>query len=66
MKLIDEKWTDRDGGKHKVYTVRSAGGGFFMPVDTLRNRVPIANGDRFRSRQEVRDWLRDTDVEDVA
>jgi hypothetical protein len=27
VKLINEKWTDLNGRKHKLYTVRSAGNG---------------------------------------
>jgi hypothetical protein len=64
MKLINEKWTDLNGGQHKLYTVRS---GFFFPVNTRRNFCPIPNGDQmFTSREQVWDWLRDTDVEEVA
>lgn len=57
--MIDEKWTDLDGNTHRRYTVRSAGNGFFMPVDVLTNSCPIANGDTaFTSRKEAWDWLR--------
>ncbi len=62
-KLIDEKWIDGNGRKHRRYTVRSARNGYFIPVDVVLNVCPLANGDHiFTRRQDVWDWLRNTPV----
>jgi len=64
--LIDETWIDLNGREYQRYTVRNAESGFFMPLDTLRNMVLLAGGDRiFRTAEEGWDRLRNTDVADL-
>jgi hypothetical protein len=61
MKMIDAYWVDLDGRKHRAFTVRSAGSGFFMILDTLRNCCPIINGDKFTNRADAWQYLTETD-----
>jgi hypothetical protein len=58
--MINEKWEDANGRKHRLYTVRSAGRGFFMIIDVLRNVCMFANGDTmFTNRADAWQYLRE-------
>ena len=56
--MIDQKWEDLNGRKHKMYIVRSMGAGQgFGVIEVLRNFV-VATG---RTREECYEYLRTTD-----
>lgn len=58
MKMIDEKWEDLNGRKHKLYVVRSMGAGRgFGGIEVLRNFV-VTTGS---TREECYEYLRNTD-----
>ena len=58
MKMIDQKWEDLNGRKHKLYVVRSMGAGRgFGVIEVLRNFV-VATGS---TREECYEHLRTTD-----
>lgn len=57
MKLINEKWKDIYGRRHKMYVVRSMGAGRgFGVLQAVSNRV-VATG---WTREECYDYLRTT------
>jgi len=57
-KMIDQKWEDLDGRKHKLYVVRSMGAGQgFGVIEVLRNFV-VTTGS---TREECYEYLRATD-----
>jgi len=57
-KMIDQRWEDLNGRKHKVYVVRSMGGGRgFGVIEVLRNFV-VTTGS---TREECYEYLRTTD-----
>jgi hypothetical protein len=56
--MIDATWQDMNGNQHKLYTVRSNGQRGFMVVNRLRNIVVL---ERFDTREEARDYLRNTE-----
>lgn len=58
MKMIDQKWEDINGRKHKLYIVRSMGAGRgFGVIEVLRNFVVVTE----RTREECYEYLRTTD-----
>ena len=58
MKMINEKWKDINGRKHKLYVVRSMGAGRgFGVIEVLHNFV-VTTG---QTREECYDYLRTTD-----
>jgi hypothetical protein len=57
-KMIDEKWEDTNGRKHKLYVVRSMGAGRGFGVIEVRLNFVVATG---RTREECYDYLRTTD-----
>jgi hypothetical protein len=57
-KMIDQRWEDLNGRKHKVYVVRSMGAGRrFGVIEVLRNFV-VTTGS---TREECYEYLRTTD-----
>jgi hypothetical protein len=57
-KMIDQKWKDINGRKHKLYVVRSMGAGRgFGVIEVLHNFV-VATG---QTREECYDYLSTTD-----
>jgi len=57
-KMIDQKWEDLNGRKHKLYVVRSMGAGQgFGVIEVLHNFV-VTTG---QTRDECYDYLRTTD-----
>jgi hypothetical protein len=57
-KMIDQKWEDTNGRKHKLYVVRSIGTGRgFGVIEVLRNFV-VATG---QTREECYEYLRTTE-----
>jgi len=60
MKLIDEKFSDINGRKYRLYTVRSMGPGRGLGVvDRLRNWVIVHP---FWTREATWEYLRETDA----
>ena len=58
MKMINAKWQDLNGRKHKLYVVRSIGAGRgFGVIEVLRNFV-VTTGS---TREECYEYLRTTD-----
>ena len=58
-KMIDEKWEDLNGRKHKLYVVRSIGAGRGFGVIEVRRNVVVATE---WTREECYEYLRITDV----
>jgi hypothetical protein len=57
-KMIDQKWEDLNGRKHKLYVVRSMGAGRgFGVIEVLRNFV-VTTGS---TREECYEYLRNSD-----
>ena len=57
-KMINAKWQDLNGRKHKLYVVRSMGAGRgFGVIEVLRNFV-VTTGS---TREECYAYLRDTE-----
>jgi len=44
MKMIDEKWKDLNGRKHKLYVVRSIGAGRGFGVIEVRRNFVVTTG----------------------
>ena len=62
-KMIDQKWEDTNGRKHKLYVVRSMGAGRgFGVIEVLHNFV-VATG---QTREECYEHLRTTDERQVT
>jgi hypothetical protein len=57
-KMIDQKWEDLNGRKHKLYVVRSMGAGRGFGVTEVRRNFVVATG---WTREECYEYLRTTD-----
>jgi hypothetical protein len=57
-KMIDEKWADTNGRKHKLYVVRSIGAGRGFGVIEVRRNFVVVTGS---TREECYEYLRTTD-----
>ena len=57
-KMIDEKWEDTNGRKHKLYVVRSMGAGQGFGVIEVRRNFVVTTG---WTREECYEYLRTTD-----
>jgi len=64
MILAKQRWTDLNGGKHRLYTVRSLGSGRgFGVIDVLRN---IVISSPYYERQDAWDFINRYDDEKGA
>jgi len=58
MQMIDQKWKDINGRKHKLYVVRSMGADRGFGVVEVRRNFVVMTG---QTREECYEHLRSTD-----